>query len=156
MAFLFKDKIKGYRIADRRHSIYSGAGAERYGGRWNPVGRQVIYASENLSGAVLEILVHLNETPLPNTHVYIEIFSEDKIALEKVESHEFKVWDIYDDFETKQYADLWLEERRSAVLIVPSIVIPEQKNLVLNPNHPDFDKLKISKPKLMNWDHRLF
>ncbi len=151
-----KRNITCYRIADSRYPIFSGDGAQRIGGRWNLVGRPAIYASQNLSCAMLELRVHLNGIPLPNTHKYIEITSSSTVSTEELSLKVFQSWDISSGANSKEYGTKWLEEKRSLILIVPSIVIPQEKNFIINPNHQEFEKLKASKPRSMAWDKRLF
>lgn len=151
-----KNNITCYRIADSRYPIFSGDGAQRIGGRWNLVGRSVIYASQNLSCAMLELRVHLNGIPLPDTHKYIEITSNSEVSTEELSLKVFKSWDVTNDSDSKDYGDKWLEEKRSLILIVPSIIIPQEKNFIINPNHLEFKKLKASRPKALDWDERLF
>lgn len=156
MVSQYKGHIKCYRIADSRHPIFSGYGAQRVGGRWNSVGKSAIYASINLSCAMLELRLHLNNLPLPHTHKYIEIISNKEISVEEMDIDDLKAWNVKEDSESKEYGNQWLEENRSLILIVPSIIIPQEKNVVINPCHPEFKKLKISKPLSMKWDKRLF
>lgn len=156
MASQHKNNVTCFRIADNRYTIFSGDGAQRIGGRWNLVGKPVIYASQNLSCAMVELRVHLNGIPLPNTHKFIEITSSSEVSTEKLSLKEFKTWDINNDSDSKEYGNKWLEEQRSLILIVPSIVIPQEKNYIINPNHPEFIKLKASKPRALGWDSRLF
>ncbi len=151
-----KSCIKCYRIADNRHPIFSGDGAQKIGGRWNLIGKSVIYASQNLSCAMLELRVHLNDVPLPDTHKYIEIISHKEVSVEEVNVKDLKIWDVSEDSESKELGNKWLEEKRSLILIVPSIIIPQEKNLIINPNHPEYKKLKVSEPRSLRWDERLF
>jgi RES domain-containing protein len=156
MAFQYRTLLKAYRIADSRRKIFSGEGAERYGGRWNPVGRPVIYASQSLACAMLESLVHLNDIPIPNSHKYIEITSENRVFIEEVSYEELANFNISNEYETKEYGNKWLEEQRTLVLLVPSIIVPKEKNVVINPNHKEFNQLKASNPEFLKWDRRLF
>jgi len=151
-----KNHITCYRIADSRYPIFSGDGAQRIGGRCNIVGRSVIYAFQNLSCAMLELRVHLNGLPLPDTHKYIKITSSSAVSTEELSLRVFQSWDVSSDANSKKYGNNWLEEKRSLILIVPSIVIPQEKNIIINPNHQEFKKLEASKPRSMAWDKRLF
>lgn len=157
MVSQYKKPIVAYRIGDSRYPVFSGEGAQKYGARWNPIGRAAIYASLNLSCAMLELLTRLNDIPVPDTHMYIEITSAEKeVTIEEVERADFKTWDLDDIYETQEYGNKWLAELRSVILIVPSIIVPIEKNVVINPNHSDFKKLKASTLMPIKWDPRLF
>ncbi len=156
MASHLKLTLKCFRIADSRHQIFSGYGAEKYGGRWNPIGSAAIYTSQTLSLAMLELRVHLNEMDLPNNHRYIEITSTKDIHTEKVDIQDIKGISVDNDSASKEYGYKWIKEARTVALIVPSIIVPQEYNIVINPAHEDFKLLKASDPKKIKWDQRLF
>jgi len=76
--------LRAYRIADRRHRIFDGAGAASFGGRWNSPGRRVIYAAETYAGAMLEILAHANIGRIPRSHSWIEILIGNGVKTEEL------------------------------------------------------------------------
>lgn len=146
-----------FRIADRRHAIFDGSGAMLKGGRWNSPGTPVIYAAETYAGAVLEIVVHANLGYLPKTHSSICISLPDDLALERLQPSEVPGWDAEDRVASRAHGDLWLDERRTAILTVPSVILHgRENNILINPNHPDFHRLEADAPKLVVWDPRLF
>lgn len=136
-------------------TAFGGEGAARAGGRWNSYGRPVVYAASSRSLAVLENLVHLD---FPVAHL---------LALFRVEFPGGMIttlppkslpadWRVDPPAGSTQIlGDQWLDDARACVLAVPSAVIPEEVNYVLNPAHPDFAKIKISKPELFTLDPRL-
>ncbi len=149
--------MRAFRIADRRFPIFDGTGARLVGGRWNSPGRPVIYAAETFAGAVLEVLVHANLGRVPKTHAVVEIMIPDAVVTEILAPEELPGWDADDQSVSRVFGDQWLEERRTAVLLVPSLVTRgREHNVVLNPEHPAFKHITLSKPQDAVWDERLF
>lgn len=149
--------MRAFRIADRRFPIFDGTGARLVGGRWNSPGRPVIYAAETFAGAVLEVLVHANLGRLPKTHAVVEITIPEALTTEIVAPETLPGWDADDQRVSRAYGDQWLEEGRTAVLLVPSLVTRgREHNILLNPEHPAFKKVIASKPQEVVWDERLF
>ena len=148
--------LRAYRIADRRRKIFDGQGASLLGGRWNSPGRRVIYAAETYAGAMLEVLVHANIGKIPKTHAWIEILIRKGIAIEEVRPADLPGWDAPDQRASRRYGDLWYEEGRTAVLLVPSIVTRLERNLAINQDHPEFRKIRGTAPRPVIWDQRLF
>jgi RES domain-containing protein len=149
--------MRAFRIADRRFPLFDGTGARLAGGRWNSPGRSVIYAAETYAGAVLEVLVHANLGRLPRTHAWIEITIPSEVSTETVTAEIVPRWDAHDPSATRGFGDRWLEERRSAVLLVPSFVTRgRERNLLINPEHRQFSTIKTTKPQDVAWDERLF
>jgi RES domain-containing protein len=142
-----------FRIADRRHPIFDPTGARLTGGRWNSPGRGVIYAAQTFAGALLEVLVHQNLGEVPSKHAMVRVDIPDDLKIESIETG----WAMTDLIRSREFRDRWLEERRTAVLLVPSVVLRgREKNVVLNPNHLDFQSIKVTAPEPVVWDPRLF
>lgn len=144
-------------MADTRHTLFDGSGAALYPGRWNEAGQRAIYAAQCLSGALLEVLVHLSRRTLPRTHGYIEIEWPDNLAIEQVDTAQLSDWNA-DLTIAREFGAAWYAEKRSAILAVPSIVVPDghEKNYVINPDHPAFSQIKASPVRSVVWDERLF
>lgn len=148
---------RAFRIADRRFPIFDGTGARLIGGRWNSPGRAIIYAAETFSGALLEVLAHSNLGRVPRTHALVEITIPDKILVETLAPDMLPRWNAADQRASRAYGDQWLEERRTAVLLVPGIVTGgRERNVLLNPEHQDFARITASAPQNIVWDERLF
>ncbi len=94
-----------------------------FGGRWNSLGRRFIYAARTFAGAMLEVLVHTNTGWFPTQHVYIEIRIPANIRIECLDVIEVPGWDEAHDTASRAFGDDWYDSQRSAVLIVPSIVV---------------------------------
>ena len=138
----------GWRIVpeDRAADAFIGEGAKMYGGRWNSTGSAVVYASQHKSLAALEQLVHLNPMSGKRFKAYLFQFPESFIA-------RVSPGDLPEDWRrepasssTQRVGDDWIRKARSAVLAVPSIIIPEELNYLLNPAHADFPKIAITRP----------
>lgn len=146
-----------FRIADRRHPVFDSTGAMLRGGRWNSPGRPVLYAAETYAGAVLEVLVHSNLGIVPKTLSVVTIRIPDHLPLEVLEPAMLTHWNAEDQLASRSFGDRWLEERRSAVLLVPSVVVQgRERNVLLNPEHPGFREIQASAPEPVLWDQRLF
>lgn len=146
-----------YRIADRRHTIFDATGAMLKGARWNSPGKRILYAAQTYAGAVLEILVHANLSALPKTLASITIRIPDDVALETLSPTALPGWNAEDLLASRAFGDRWLEERRTAVLFVPSVVLQgRENNLLINPEHPAFARIQASAPEPVSWDPRLF
>ena len=146
-----------FRIADSRFPLYDATGARLYGGRWNSPGRGVIYAAETFAGAVLEVLVHANIGRIPRTHAVIEIEIPVEVGIERVGVSAVVGWDDPSQLASRSFGDRWLEEARSAVLMVPSLVTRgREANVLLNPAHGAFVKITHLAPEAVIWDERLF
>jgi RES domain-containing protein len=146
-----------WRISKERHSAtaFSGEGARLSGGRWNSRGIPVVYTSSTYSLAVLETLVHVNPS-MPFKYVAIRI-EFDNALLETILAKALPAgWRVEPPPPTsKALGDVWVLKVRSAVLALPSVIIPGESNYLLNPAHPDFSKISIGKPEPFAFDPRL-
>ena|SRR5579862_2698915 len=150
-----KTILLAWRIADSRFPIFDGGGAARYGARWNSPGHRLIYCSSTLALCMLEFLAHTGSN-LPNNARYVRIGSSESISIELVEERDIPEWNVADSAAAKKYGDDWARELRSCVLSVPSVVMPNgERNLIINQDHPEFAKLRATKPVPMDWDPRL-
>ena len=148
----------GWRIVleSEAPSAFSGEGARRYGGRWNSPGVRVIYVSEYQAAAALEVFVH-NKPFLPNEkfkafHVEWPDSITEVLPAKKLPTN----WRIHPPpVETREIGDRWVQERRSAVLALPSAISPADTNFLLNPEHPGFKRIHIASPIDFDFDPRL-
>jgi RES domain-containing protein len=136
---------------------FSGLGAALEGGRWNPPGVSVVYASRHLAMAAMEKLVHLNpgfgsKVRYVSFRIHFNDTPIEILPLEKLPSN----WDAKPVCaETQRLGAEWFATRRTAILQVPSAIIPSEWNFVLNPTHPDFTKITIEPPVPFAFDPRL-
>jgi RES domain-containing protein len=148
---------RAWRIVKKSHAstAFDGEGAWRYGGRWNSPGTRVVYCSANLSLAALETLVHLNP-PVAFKSVAMELEFDDSLVETICAKNLPPDWtEEPPACSTMRVGDLWAKEGRSAVLKVPSAIIPSESNYLLNPAHRDFQKITIREPVAFSFDPRL-
>ena len=136
------------------HDI-SGEGSRIDVGRLNPIGLATLDTSQNTSLCILEILVRASKTTSPDNYTLISIEIPDngisKIQLKKLK----KGWQHDLDY-TQGIGEDFLKENQSFCLEVPSAIVPQENNFLLNPLHPDFKKVKILSTELLELDKRLF
>jgi RES domain-containing protein len=146
-----------YRISNAAYSDdISGTGAKLNGARWNSKGIPMLYTSAHISLAVLEMLVNtqFKDYAIELDLIYIRIpddFIPTEIKLAKIKAG----WKEDHDY-TKFMGDEFIGQNNSLILQVPSAVIQEEYNYLINPIHPDFKKIKIQKTKSFWPDQRLF
>jgi RES domain-containing protein len=149
--------IKAWRIVQERHAegAFSGEGARKYGGRWNSRGRLAVYTSGSLSLAALETLVHLNP-PIVLPYLVYPVEFDSKLVHHLDPRALPARWRSAPVPSAVQHVgDHWLEKMKSAVLAVPSAIITQETNYILNPSHHDFQKIRIRKPDRFILDPRL-
>jgi RES domain-containing protein len=131
-------------------------GARRHGGRWNSKGVAVLYCALSESLAMLELRVH-SPHPYPRTRWRFAIEVPDD-ALTSVPVEELpRGWDkLPAGPESKRFGDSWVAGCSSLGLLVPSVVAPEEKNLMLNPSHPGFREIRVSSKQRVMLDKRLY
>lgn len=144
---------RAYRIADSRHKVFDGEGAATFGGRWNSPGRRVIYAAETCAGAML---ANSNIGRVPKHHAWIEILIGQGVSVEEVDVRKLRRWDAPDERASRAFGDQCYDEKRSTVLLVPSVVVRHERNVIINQEHPDFRKIRATHAKPVVWDERLF
>ena len=146
-----------YRIGDPdgRFPIYDAEGSRLYPGRWNTAATPVIYASEHYSTAMLEKLVHLRSILPPNQH-HVRITIPNGTSYEVFQTAAHPGWDGKDEVVCKTFAAEWHAQRRSAILLVPSMPARMERNVVINPVHPDAAGIVHDLPEPVWWDDRLY
>ncbi len=136
-----------------------GKGAEITGGRWNEKGRAVIYAAENRALACLETIVHLGAGGLPFNRYLVEISIPDQVwqAARRETPPSLPVgWDAQPAGRASiALGTAWLRSARSAVLVIPSAIVPEECCVLVNPAHPDSAGIYAAKCRRWWYDPRL-
>lgn len=139
-----------WRLTTAPYADLTGEGAAIVGGRWNNPGRPVLYTSLDPALAVLETRVPL-DLPfdlLPDSYVLMQIDTHD-LPVEQM--------DLPKDPEAcRRAGDLWLQERRTPLLEVPSVIIPASHNLLINPRHPDAGVVSMIAVEPYSFDERLW
>ena len=143
-----------YRIAKEKYiNDFSGKGAELAGGRWNLKGLPAIYTSSSLALCICEILVHSDKDIPPTNMCYTEISIPDDCICDKYFNSVFLNHSL-------NIGSTWLKECTSLALKVPSALLPlsysNDFNVIINPLHKDFSKIKIQQVESCNFDARFF
>lgn len=150
--------LRLWRIATGAHAIWSGDGARLFGQRWNPPGLQAIYTGTSFAVCLLEVLVHANRTAPPSAARYVEAEVAGDVSREIFDPDAHRGWDDPLDPRVAQaFGRAWIEQRRSALLIVPSVVTGgRDTNVVVNPEHPDAARIAVGPEKPVRFAPRLF
>ena len=137
-------------------TAYSGEGARRWGGRFNSTGRRVVYAAGSLALAMLEVLAGAGDRRRLRGYLAIEAtFDEQHVEAFKAAMLPAG-WDVRPYTSVSQaVGDRWLEEKRSLVLRVPSVVVLREWNYLLNPAHPSFGEIEVGPSSVAPFDPRL-
>ena len=146
-----------FRIGDPAgaHPIFDATGSILAPGRWNTRGSPVIYCSEHYSTALLEKLVHGSGRLPPNQHA-VTITIPRGTTYEVFSPPALPGWDTMPATVSKGLGERWCTERRSAILIVPSVVARPDNNVLINPAHLDFAAITVGLHQPVYWDRRLF
>jgi RES domain-containing protein len=139
------------------HADLSGRGGVQFSGRWHTRGHRIVYLSDHSASALLEILVHLEVDPedLPGGYQLLAVDIPEHIALATIDAHELAP-DWRDNAAlTRELGDRWLAENRTALLRVPSAIVPSAVNWLFNPAHPDSAQAHIAEVTRTPFDPRL-
>jgi len=150
--------VEAWRIVKSKYVVgaFSGQSACDYGGRWNSPGTRLVYTASSTSLALLEILVHLGfPQTLPAYSLILAVLDEDIILQLDTPSLPGNWREQPPPNVTQAIGDEWVASGRSAVLAVPSVIIPHETNLLVNPLHPDFAKITLHDPIDFPIDGRL-
>lgn len=146
-----------YRICSARYPVLDGTGAAMSGARWNSPGRPVIYTSEHYATTILEQLVHVGRLLVPPGHHGAVIEIPDDLPIATFDPAEHPGWDAPDSSVAVAVGDAWLRGGATPLLRVPSIPgQPVEWNLLINPLHAAFTRIRIGAAFSVRWDGRLF
>lgn len=147
-----------WRVVKRKHATtaFDGKAAQRFGGRWNSPGKRAVYASATRSLAVLEVLVHLDVgRPAPRLTAFTFDIDDplvERLPIARLPRH----WRTSSGLlVTQRIGDEWLASGHALALAVPSAVVPEESNYLLNPTHPAFGGLRFGRALPFLLDPRL-
>lgn len=137
----------------------TGRGAEATGGRWNEKGAPLVYTASSRPLACLETFVHLNAGGLPLNRYLVEIEIPDDIWDEaRIETPAGLPvgWDAEPASRASiDHGTAWANGMATLLLLVPSVIVPEDANVLINPRHPDMARLKATKVRKWLYDPRL-
>ena len=151
--------MKLWRISN--HTDLSGEGGLKASGRWHVKGRHVVYATDHPASALLEIMVHLeiDFEELPATYQLLQIELPDEVAVEHISSADLEKrstdWKR-DATITRDLLKSWFDQRRTAVVAVPSAIVPFGTNYLVNPRHQDATRIAVIQAARYPHDLRLF
>jgi RES domain-containing protein len=140
--------MQAWRICREPFADLTGEGARLWGGRWNAAGQPLVYSADTAALAVLEVRVHLDLSwdLLPPDYVLL--------TLDLGPVHIETVPVVPPD--TVSFGDAWLKTQRTAVLRVPSVIVPESTNILVNPRHPEAALVTIIDRRPFTFDERLW
>lgn len=140
-----------HRLAKAAFTALDGEGARLFGGRWNSPGRPMIYAAASPSLAVLEVLVHLDLPPelMPDDYRLLSLDLPDEGPIEHIDQTPDN------DGARLAIGDRFLTQMASLALTVPSVVVPQERNTLINPRHPAAIGLRLLSNEPFSLDARL-
>jgi RES domain-containing protein len=133
----------------------SGAGGVRAGGRWHTRGRRIVYLADHPANALLEMLVHMDRDLLPATYRLLRVIVPATIISEIVSAESLSPDWRQHPAVTRDIGDRWLDRSSSALLQVPSVIVPAARNFLLNPAHPDAAGFAVAEVIEAPFDPRL-
>ncbi len=133
----------------------SGNGAAMFGSRWNSKGTRLLYTSQSISLSILESLVHLKRSDIPPTQYLLHIELPDEKEIAEISYKKIKK-DWHREIEYTQWmGDQFIRNKKNLFLKVPSAIVPQESNVLLNPAHNEFKKVKLVASELLELDKRL-
>jgi len=152
--------LSAWRLTKAVHAetALSGLGSALHAGRWHARGRPVVYAASSAALALLETLVHV-ERPERLRAAYVAI----PLGIPASLARRIRPSELPDDWQswphpasTRAIGTAWFDSAGSAALVVPSVVVPHEWNVLLNPTHPDFRHIAVGAPESFPIDARLY
>ena len=137
---------------------FDGEGAYRYGGRWSSPGTRLSYASEHQSLAMLEYFVHLDVGDPPGDLVLAVAEVPDDLVRERVETSNLPAnWrESVAPPELARLGDEFAQRGENCLLVVPSVLAPNENNWLINPEHPDYKRIVVREVEPLSYDPRMF
>ena len=149
--------VTAWRITKNKYqdSAFTGEAAEITGGRWNSQGTRIVYAFSSISLSILEILVHLESSSILSSYSVLPFHFDESLVSEVKEEDLPRGWaTLPPPVPSQRVGDRWAHAQTSLLLNVPSAVVPLEFGYLLNPVHPDIDKVKIGHPVPLPLDER--
>jgi RES domain-containing protein len=149
--------MRVWRIARGIYDPLDGEGPRRLGGRWNSPRRPVVYTASHLSLSIVEVLVHTDPDLIPDDLMAFEIQVPESATVAAVQPSDLPAhWtDIPNHPACREIGDAWLQRGEHPVLAVPSAVVPEELNFLINPAHPAASGLEVLSSRPFTFDARL-
>jgi RES domain-containing protein len=147
-----------FRLCREKYALpFSGVGASLVGGRWNSKGVEVIYTAENRSLAMAEVIVHFTLATRPLDYMMLTIEYPDSISSDRVDVHSLPDgWNSFPHIKATQHiGDRFILEQKHCLLYVPSAITQGDCNVLINPRHRDFKKIKVKSIEPFPFNERL-
>jgi RES domain-containing protein len=135
------------------YASLDGEGGMFASGRWHKAERRIVYSSDHPAAALLELLVHLDPVAKPKFYKLLKIEAPKSLTVLNAKNLPHQWQD--DSNITQKIGNRWLDQNESAILVVPSAIVPETSNYLINPQHPDAALLKIIDVQAVPLDERL-
>lgn len=151
--------MEAFRLSRAKYAAeLSGKGAAIKGARWNSVGVELIYTASNRSLAMAEVAVHLTLATVPSDYVILTIYLPDDISTQKLTEKDLPPdWNVFPHpVSTQAIGDKFVADNNHCVLQTPSAVTRGDYNLLINPRHSEFSKIKIIATEKFPFDRRIF
>lgn len=151
--------MEAFRLSREKYAApLSGKGAAVKGARWNSIGVELIYTASNRSLAMAEVAVHLTLATIPADYVMLTIYLPDDISTQKLTKTDLPThWNAFPHpISTQAIGDKFTADNNYCVLQIPSVVTQGDYNLLINPYHSDFPKIKIIAIEKIPFDKRIF
>ena len=148
-----------FRLAREKYANpLSGKGAAIKGARWNAPGVELIYTATNRSLAMAEVAVHLTFATLPGDFIMVTIYIPDDMPIKTINVHDLPPdWNVFPHPDsTRNIGNNFVLEQTQCLLMVPSAVTKGDFNVLINPNHEDFSKIRIQNIEKFPFDRRIF
>jgi RES domain-containing protein len=142
--------MRVWRVCRRQYAAFDGAGARLVGGRWSHPGTAIVYTSATLSLAALELLLQLGQSDVPRDVIAISAEIPDNVHRTVLvpEGVPDRDWRRYPTLAgLRDVGTRWATSMDTAVLGVPSVIIPAERNYLLNPAHPAFREIRVTVPE---------
>src|SRR5579863_8620799 len=152
------EQLKVWRLCRAVHAAtaFSGEGARRFGGRWNSRGVPMVYTSTSLALAAIELFVHLEPSLAPNDLVAVPALLPEGEPARTIELSDLPQDWHGDQAGPRHIGDAWIRSGASLALRVPSVPIPPEWNVLINPLHPRSSEIRIDPPQPFVFDARMF
>lgn len=150
--------MRVWRVVPPGHQAFDGEGTRRFGSRWVPKGLPAIYTSATLSLAALELFVHTDPDLAPAELLAISADIPDTLVVREIDLSDLPVtWrEIPAPPELQELGRSWIAEGKATILSVPSVVVPMERNYVLNPAHAGFRRIQIGEAHAFSVDPRMW
>ncbi len=148
-----------FRLSRERYArTLSGIGASLKGARWNSIGVELIYTAKNRSLSMAEVAVHFTLATLPDDYMMVTIHIPDNISIKVISESELPVdWKQFPHpTSTQKFGDDFIVEGKFCILMIPSAITKGDYNILINPRHKDFARIKIVEVEKFPFDNRIF